>query len=99
MTTADNQSHFRCLEQINRLGVKIGVHLGQVYQTLAEQYFPAATIVPFENYLNMPLAVEAGQIDVMITETPFAQFCQMAESSLVVIRDLMRFNSKVLGNS
>ncbi|ASA58336.1 transporter substrate-binding domain-containing protein [Vibrio gazogenes] len=88
MTTADNQSHFHCLEQINRLGVKIGVHLGQVYQTLAEQYFPAATIVPFENYLNMPLAVEAGQIDVMLTETPFAQFCQMAESSLVVVRDL-----------
>ncbi|SHE33567.1 transporter substrate-binding domain-containing protein [Vibrio gazogenes] len=88
MTTADNQSRFSGFEQLNRPEVKIGVHVGQIYQTLAEQYFPAATIVPFENYLNMPLAVEAGQIDVMMTETPFAQFYQVAESPLVVVREL-----------
>ncbi|SJN55306.1 Cyclohexadienyl dehydratase precursor [Vibrio ruber DSM 16370] len=88
MTTADNQFRFDHLDKINRPGVKIGVAVGQVYPTLAEQYFPAATIVPFENYLNMPLAVYAGQIDVMLTETPLAQFYQTSESSLIAIREL-----------
>ncbi|KUI97550.1 transporter substrate-binding domain-containing protein [Vibrio sp. MEBiC08052] len=88
MVTADNQPRFGRFEQINRPEVKIGVHVGQIYQTLAEQHFPAATIVPFENYLNMPLAVYAGQIDVMMTETPSAQFYQMTESPLIAIREL-----------
>ncbi|WP_182288888.1 transporter substrate-binding domain-containing protein [Vibrio spartinae] len=88
MATADNQSRFSSLAQLNRPEVKIGVHVGQVYQTLVEQYFPAATIVAFENYLNMPLAVDAGQIDVMMAETPFAQFYQATESPLIAIREL-----------
>lgn len=97
MATMDNQSRFGCLEQINRPGVKIGVHVGQVYQALAEQYFPAATIVPFDNYLNMPLALCAGQIDVMMTETPFAQFYQTTESPLVAIRELAQSGQHQFG--
>ncbi|WP_245609150.1 transporter substrate-binding domain-containing protein [Vibrio rhizosphaerae] len=89
MATTDNLARFGRLEQINRPEVKIGVAVGQVYQMLAEQHFPAATLVSFENYLNIPLALSSGQIDVMITETPFARFYQESELSLIAVRVLV----------
>ncbi|MDW6004891.1 transporter substrate-binding domain-containing protein [Vibrio mangrovi] len=87
LVTAENQERFHSFEKVNLPGVKVGVAIGEVYEKLAGQYFPEATIVPFENHLNIPLAVRSGQIDAMMTEMPLALFYQTTEKQLKVIRE------------
>lgn len=62
---------YNSLEKIDKPSVKIGVNIGGTNEVFSNN-FKFAQIIKYKNNLDVPLAVEKGEIDIMITETPEA---------------------------
>lgn len=63
---------YNSVEAVNKPSVKVGVNIGGTNEMFADENLPNATIVRYKNNLDVPVAVEKGEVDVMITETPEA---------------------------
>lgn len=67
-----DSSKYNSIESINNPNVKVGVNIGGTNEKFANEYLNNANIIRYKNNLDVPLAVENGDVDVMITETPEA---------------------------
>lgn len=56
------------LDAINDPSVKIGVNPGGTNEAFVKKHFPKANVTVFENNLDIPKAVQSGQVDVMVTD-------------------------------
>lgn len=63
---------YNSIEVVNNPNVRVGVNIGGTNEVFANVYLPKATIIRYKNNLDVPVAVENGEVDVMITETPEA---------------------------
>lgn len=63
---------YNSIEVVNNPNVRVGVNIGGTNEVFANAYLPKATIIRYKNNLDVPVAVENGEVDVMITETPEA---------------------------
>lgn len=63
---------YNSVEAVNKPEVKVGVNIGGTNEMFADEHLPNATIIRYKNNLDVPVAVEKGEVDVMITETPEA---------------------------
>ncbi|WP_028023207.1 transporter substrate-binding domain-containing protein [Enterovibrio calviensis] len=73
---------FDSLEEVNKPSVRVGVNIGGTNEKFAEANLPNATFTKFENNLDVPKAVAAGKIDVMVTETPEGVFYDVTDKRL-----------------
>lgn len=97
LVTQGRESLFDTLEKVNRPEVKVGVNIGGTNEKFADQYLSKATIVRFENNLDVPKAVEAGTVDVMVTETPEALYYQVINKKLDSVREDSPFTKSQFG--
>lgn len=88
---------FDTLEEVNLPEVKVGINIGGTNEKFAEQYLNMATLVKFENNLDVPKAVEAGDVDVMVTETPEALYYQTINNKLQAVREENPFTKSQFG--
>ncbi|WP_111639914.1 transporter substrate-binding domain-containing protein [Marinomonas shanghaiensis] len=86
LVATGNVARFDTLEEVNRPDVKVGVNIGGTNEKFADQYLSKATIIRYENNLDVPKAVEAGDVDVMVTETPEALYYQVVNKQLEASR-------------
>ncbi|WP_290749522.1 transporter substrate-binding domain-containing protein [Exiguobacterium sp. UBA3968] len=56
------------LDAINDPSVKIGVNPGGTNEAFVKKHFPKANVTVFEKNLDIPKAVQSGQVDVMVTD-------------------------------
>lgn len=63
---------YSSIEDVNNPKVRVGINIGGTNEKFAEMYLNKAEIIRYENNLDVPLAVENGEVDVMVTETPEA---------------------------
>lgn len=63
---------YNSIEAVNNSNVRVGVNIGGTNEIFAETYLPNANIIRYKNNLDVPVAVEKNEVDVMITETPEA---------------------------
>ena len=68
------ESQYDTLQEVNLPSIKVGVNIGGTNEKFAEQFLSNATIVKYENNLDVPKAVSSGEVDVMVTETPEALY-------------------------
>ena len=73
---------YNSIEAVNNPEVKVGVNIGGTNEKFADMYLNKAKIVRYENNLDVPLAVENGEVDVMVTETPEAIVYEKANNKL-----------------
>ncbi|WP_432452938.1 MULTISPECIES: transporter substrate-binding domain-containing protein [unclassified Agarivorans] len=90
-------SLFDTLEEVNRPEVKVGINIGGTNEKFAEKYLSKATLVRFDNNLDVPKALEAGKIDVMVTETPEALYYQVINKKLEAVREDNPFTKSQFG--
>ncbi|REG83718.1 transporter substrate-binding domain-containing protein [Marinomonas pollencensis] len=86
LVASGKRDAFDTLAEVNRPEVRVGVNIGGTNEKFAEQYLPNATLVRFENNLDVPKAVASGKVDVMITETPEALYYQVTNNKLEASR-------------
>lgn len=72
---------YNSLEKIDKSNVKIGVNIGGTNEVFSSTFI-SAQIIKYKNNLDVPLAVEKGEVDVMITETPEAIVYEKNNSKL-----------------
>ena len=63
---------YNSIEAVNKPKVRVGVNIGGTNEIFANEHLSKATIVRYKNNLDVPVAVEKGEVDVMVTETPEA---------------------------
>lgn len=63
---------YNSIEVVNNPDVRVGVNIGGTNEKFADGNLPKANIIRYKNNLDVPVAVENGDVDVMITETPEA---------------------------
>ena len=90
-------SEFNTLEEVNRPSVTVGVNIGGTNEKFADKFLSKATIVRFENNLDVPKAVADGKIDVMVTETPEALYYQVTNKQLDAVREDNPFTKSQFG--
>lgn len=66
------KNKYNSLEAVNKPNVKVGVNIGGTNEIYVNTYIQNAEIIRYKNNLDVPVAVEKGEVDVMITETPEA---------------------------
>lgn len=91
------EASFDTLEEVNQPEVRVGVNIGGTNENFAEQFLNSATLVRFENNLDVPKAVEAGKVDVMVTETPEALYYQVVNKKLDAVREDNPFTKSQFG--
>lgn len=91
------QDQYDTLKEVNVPSVKVGVNIGGTNEKFAEQFLTKATIVKYENNLDVPKAVSAGTVDVMVTETPEALFYQATDKTLQAVREENPFTKSQFG--
>lgn len=67
-----DKDKYNSVEAVNKPSVRVGVNIGGTNEIFADTYLKQATIKRYKNNLDVPVAVEKGEVDVMITETPEA---------------------------
>lgn len=67
-----DKAKYNSIEAVNKPSVRVGVNIGGTNEIFADTYLKQATIKRYKNNLDVPVAVENGEVDVMITETPEA---------------------------
>lgn len=77
---------YNTLEKVNQTSVRVGINIGGTNEKFAEQHLPHASFTRFENNLDVPKAVAAGKVDVMVTETPEGLFYQVTDLRLEAVR-------------
>lgn len=78
----DNVGRFTSLEDIDQPDVRIGVNPGGTNQAFVNDNIQQAEVVLIENNLDIPPAVAAQDVDVMITDSPEAIFYADADDNL-----------------
>ncbi|KXF83580.1 cyclohexadienyl dehydratase [Enterovibrio coralii] len=81
-----NAGKYDTLEKVNTPSVRVGVNIGGTNEKFAEANLPNATFTKFENNLDVPKAVAAGDVDVMVTETPEGFFYEVTDAKLEASR-------------
>ncbi len=71
---ADNTDRFSSLEDIDQPDVRIGVNPGGTNEAFVKENIEQAEVVVIESNLDIPPAVAAKDVDVMITDSPEALF-------------------------
>ena len=92
-----NEPQFDTLEKVNNPNVTVGVNIGGTNEKFADKYLNKAKLVKFKNNLDVPKAVSAGKVDVMVTETPEALYYQATDSSLQAVREENPFTKSQFG--
>lgn len=67
-----DKEKYNSIESVNNPNVRVGVNIGGTNEVFADTYLPKANIIRYKNNLDVPVAVENNDVDVMITETPEA---------------------------
>ncbi|MCI6382631.1 cyclohexadienyl dehydratase [Fusobacterium mortiferum] len=67
-----DKAKYNSIEAVNNPKVRVGVNIGGTNEVFADTYLPKANIIRYKNNLDVPVAVENNEVDVMITETPEA---------------------------
>ena len=91
------EAQYDTLQEVNVPSVKVGVNIGGTNEKFAEQFLTKATIVKYENNLDVPKAVSDGTVDVMVTETPEALYYQTIDKSLQAVREENPFTKSQFG--
>ncbi|WP_025565897.1 transporter substrate-binding domain-containing protein [Psychromonas sp. SP041] len=91
------EAQYDTLQEVNVPSVKVGVNIGGTNEKFAEQFLTKATIVKYENNLDVPKAVSAGTVDVMVTETPEALYYQTIDKTLQAVREENPFTKSQFG--
>ncbi|WP_304206091.1 transporter substrate-binding domain-containing protein [Fusobacterium perfoetens] len=66
------EKKYDSIEKVNKPSVKVGVNIGGTNEKFADSYLTKDIIIRYKNNLDVPVAVEKGEVDVMVTETPEA---------------------------
>jgi len=85
------------LSEVNMPTVKVGVNIGGTNEKFADEFLSNATIIRYENNLSVPQAVSAGDVDVMVTETPEALYYQTTDKTLQAVREENPFTKSQFG--
>jgi cyclohexadienyl dehydratase len=91
------ESQYDTLEKVNVPSVKVGVNIGGTNEVFAKQFLNKATLVEFENNLEVPKAVSEGKVDVMVTETPEALYYEVTDKTLQAVREEDPFTKSQFG--
>ena len=91
------EDQYDTLKEVDLPSVKVGVNIGGTNEKFAEQFLTNATIVKYENNLDVPKAVSAGKVDVMVTETPEALYYQTIDKTLQAVREENPFTKSQFG--
>jgi len=91
------ESLYDTLDEVNRPTIKVGVNIGGTNEKFAAKYLSNATIIKFENNLDVPVAVENGKVDIMVTETPEALYYQAINKHLQAVREENPFTKNQFG--
>lgn len=67
-----DKNKYNSLEAVNKPNVRVGVNIGGTNEALVNEYITKANVIRYKNNLDVPVALENNEIDVMITETPEA---------------------------
>lgn len=67
-----DKNKYNSLEVVNKANVRVGVNIGGTNEALVNEFITKATVIRYKNNLDVPVALENNEIDVMITETPEA---------------------------
>lgn len=78
----DNAGRFSSLEDIDQPEIKIGVNPGGTNEAFVSDNIRQAEVVVVERNLDIPPAVAAKDVDVMITDSPEAIFYANADENL-----------------
>ncbi|EPC02229.1 hypothetical protein L861_16095 [Litchfieldella anticariensis FP35 = DSM 16096] len=78
----DNADRFSSLEDIDQPDVRIGVNPGGTNEAFVKDNIQQAEVVVIERNLDIPPAVAAKEVDVMITDSPEAIFYANADEDL-----------------
>ncbi|EOD77615.1 Cyclohexadienyl dehydratase [Grimontia indica] len=81
-----NAGKYNSLETVNLPSVRVGVNIGGTNEKFADANLPNASFTKFENNLDVPKAVAAGEVDVMVTETPEGLFYEVTNDKLEAAR-------------
>ena len=73
---------YNSIEAVNKPSVKVGVNIGGTNEIFADEHLSKATIIRYKNNLDVPVAVEKGEVDVMVTENPEAITYEKINSKL-----------------
>jgi len=63
-----DQDRFHSIDDIDQIGVKIGVNPGGTNEAFVRAYFTRATIIMVDNNLDIPSKIQSHEIDAMITD-------------------------------
>lgn len=91
------EAQYDSLEEVNVSSVKVGVNIGGTNEQFAQEFLTKATIVKYENNLDVPKAVSNGDVDVMVTETPEALYYQTIDKTLQAVREENPFTKSQFG--
>ncbi|WP_160063396.1 transporter substrate-binding domain-containing protein [Psychromonas sp. L1A2] len=91
------EAQYDTLQEVNVPSVKVGVNIGGTNEKFAEQFLTKATVIKYENNLDVPKAVSAGTVDVMVTETPEALYYQTIDKTLQAVREENPFTKSQFG--
>ncbi len=92
-----NVEQFNSLEEVNKASVRVGINIGGTNEKFAAKNLPNATFTRYENNLDVPKAVAAGDVDVMVTETPEGMFYEVTDARLEAARCDEPFTRSQLG--
>lgn len=67
-----DKEKYSSLEAVDKKEVRVGVNIGGTNEIFIDENIKNAQVIKYKNNLDVPLAVEKGEVDVMITETPEA---------------------------
>lgn len=82
LVRAEDVDRFGSLADIDQAGVRIGVNPGGTNEAFVTQNIRNAEVVVMESNLAIPPAVAAGEVDVMITDSPEAIFYSRENEAL-----------------
>ena len=74
--------HTLLIYSTDKEGVIVGVNIGGTNEKFADKYIKKATIKKYKGNLEVPEAVKAGDVDVMISETPEAIYYELNDPKL-----------------
>ncbi|MDA9556272.1 transporter substrate-binding domain-containing protein [Vibrio sp.] len=88
---------FDTLKEANTGNVKVGMNIGGTNEAFAEQFLTSAQFTKYENNLDVPEAVAAGKVDIMVTETPEALYYQVKDKRLEAVSCTTPFTKSQFG--
>lgn len=91
------ESQYDTLEEVNKASVRVGVNIGGTNEKFADKFLTKSTLIKYENNLDVPKAVSAGTVDVMVTETPEALYYQTIDKTLQAVREENPFTKSQFG--